>query len=118
MTTEQKIKEILVEKYILNEEDPYIWEEECWAVLIHCPQYFKTNKYNWERYSAYIAEFSPQHLDTNKYNWEKGSLAVVKYCPEKLDIKKANLENIIKKFPQYKNMSLKEIKKISILNKV
>ena len=57
-------------------------------------------------------------LETEKYNWVADSDTVIKYCPEKLDINKANLRHIRAHFPKYNNMSLGQIKKQAILNKL
>ena len=117
MTNEQNITQILVEKGIIK-YIPFSWEEHCDLVIRYCPTLFDTNKYDWKYYSREIAKYAPQHFDPKKYNWKEDSWAVIKYCPEKIDINKINLKNIIKKLPKYKGMSLEEIKKHALLNKL
>ena len=118
MTNEQKIgREI-------NRHGPFIhaerfsWEIHSEYLAKYCPQYFNPDEYNWTECSEYLAKYCPQHFDSDKYDWEYDSWAVVQYCPEKFDINKANLKNIIKYLPEYRNMSLEEIKQKAILNKI
>ena len=94
------------------------WEEYSYSIAKYCPQYFDTNKFNWKEHSWAITCYCPQHFDSKKFNWEVYSCTIIGFCPEKLDINKANLENITKYFSQYKNMTLEEIKKTAILNKI
>ena len=126
MTNEQKIKETLLNNedfkktrnYKVFKEEKFRWEYLSWLVAQYCPQHFDSNKFNWKNDSSSIPKYCPQHLDPEKYNWENDSWSVIKHCPQKLDINKANLENIINNFPQYNNMSLKEIKDYAILNSI
>ena len=118
MTNEQKIEKLLIKKKILCDKESFSWDEHSDYVAIFCPQLLNIKKYDWKNWGREIAEHCPQHFDTNKYNWRNHSWAVIKYCPEKLDTSKANLKNILEIFPQYKNMSLEEIKKKAILNKL
>ena len=126
MTIEQKITQSLLNNQrfkqnplyegLLNEN--FTWEYYSYLLCEYCPQYFDPNKFNWKDHSHYLAEFCPEHMDINKYNWKDDTWAVLGYCPEKLDLKKASLEDIIKGYPQYSAMSLKEIKQRAILNKL
>ena len=140
MTNDERIEKILKSEKILHPEEYFTWKKYSWAVTKYCPEYLNPNKFNWKSESFYIVEYCPQHFNSNKYNWKKDSdslvqfcpqlfnskkynwkidsWAVIKYCPEKLDINKANLNNIIRKYPKYKDMTLKRIKQIAILNKI
>ena len=118
MTNEQRIRDILTEKQELNKYEPFDWNYHSKLVAIHCPEYFNTNKFDWKWNSAYVAKYCPKHLDPNKYDWESHSSLVVEYCPEKLDVNKANLDSIIQNYPEYKNMTLIQIKNYITLNKL
>ena len=117
MTLEQKIGKILRKKSQLNNMN-FNWYSYSSIVAKYCPQYIDPKKFNWKNGSSAIAQHCPKYFDTNKYNWEFHSWAVIAYCPEKADINKINLENILISFPQYKDMSLKEIKERAILSKL
>ena len=68
-------------------------------------------EFDWNAFSYLIPKYCPEYFDANKYNWEEFSWAVVEYCPKKLDINKANLENILESYPEFKTMSLRQIKR-------
>ena len=72
----------------------------------------------WKKASSILAMTYPNLINPDMYNWETSSWAIIKYCPQKLDIQKANLENILVSFPEYKGLTLKEIKKKTLLKKV
>ena len=136
----KKIRKILIKNRVLWWYEIFSWKKHSFYVAKHCPEYFDPNKFNWKEHSWFVAEFCPQHLDTDKYNWKRDSWAItcycpqhfnsnkfnweaysctlIEFCPEKLDINKANLENILKSFPEYYNMSLKEIKHSVLINKI
>ena len=128
MTLEQKITNCLLDNpkfkiesltiWIAITKKRFLWEYHSGLVTKYCPEYLDLNKYNWKKYSWAIIQYCPEHFDTNKYHWKTHTWAVIKYCPEKLDTSKANLKNILQIFPQYKNMSLEEIKQKAILNKL
>ena len=96
MNIEKKIHKILLEKKILYIND----------------------KFSWKTHSRAVAHYCPQHIDPDKFNWEKNSYTVLLCCPQKLDLNKASLQNIKEKSHRYKNMSLKEIKNLAVINKL
>ena len=117
MFTSIKIINILKKNKVKNWHK-FSWKRTSYLVPIYCPEYFNPSKFNWEKYSWAVPWFSPQHFNSKKYNWEDNSWAIIHYRPELLDVNKADLKNIIETFPKYKGMSLKEIKKKAILNKL
>ena len=118
MIIEQQIEKALKKRNILTQNTTSSWRPHSQLVAQYCPQHFDPNKYNWELHSWAVARFNPKNLDPEKYNWVADSDTVIKYCPEKLDINKANLRHIRAHFPKYNNMSLGQIKKQAILNKL
>ena len=74
--------------------------------------------FSWEEDSDLIPKNAPQFIKNPLFNWENSSYQVIEHCPEKLDIKKAYLDNITYYLPQYKNMTLEEIKKHAIIDKL
>ena len=135
-----KLKELLIKKSIITNGKEFNWKNHSGIVAIHFSQYLDITKFNWNRHSWVIAQYHPDKINPNKYNWKEDSWAIakycpkninpnkynwkesssdiIKYCPAKMDTTKACLKEIIKAYPQYKNMYLKEIKTNAILNKV
>ena len=109
---------ILVKKEVIDDYKTFKIYTDSKLIPQYCPEYTKNNFFNWNNASAEVARFSPEYINPTKYNWENYSWAVVQYCPEKLDINKGSYANIVRRFNEYQNLSLKEIKAQAILNKV
>ena len=118
MTIEEQIENILRKNNLLISNQKFNWETDSKYVAQYCHQLFDTNKYNWKNDSQYLALFCPQHIDVEKFNWLLDTWSILMHCPEKLDLNKACIKNIHYWFPEYKNISLDQIKKKSMLNKL
>ena len=128
MTLERKIRSTLLNNkkfkieypstWIQINKNKFSWKTHSWVIPKFCNQLFDSNKYNWKEFSYYVSNYAPNLLNQEQYNWKNDSWGIVLYCPEKLDINKAYIPNIIETLPEYKNMSLKQIKTQAILNKL
>ena len=105
MISEEKIKEKLINNKSFK-KNTLLWTS------LH------KNPFSWTFFSTAVLQYCPEYFDPEKFNWNSYSWAIIHYRPEFLDFNKANLKNITQNLTKYKDMSLKEIKKRAILNRL
>ena len=100
----------------LIKEHNLLWEIK--VKLLDLGLLHRMDEFEWEDYSDTIVKYLPQYISHSEFDWLQYSHLVLKLHPTELDINKACIDDIIHHYPKFENMSLKQIKKQAIINKL
>ena len=98
--------------------DKFNWENHSFYIPLYLPEEIKNPNFNWEFASFMVVLEQPNYIDKEKLNWSQCTELIAKKYPEKLCIQNSEKKSIIKIYPQYKDLTLKEMITKIILEKI